>query len=103
MTLAQLEGVCTAAGMKRFVAKQLADWLYKKRVTSIDQMTNLSKENRARLSAEYEVGHMKPAEVMTSRDGTRKYAFEAVRPALRGSANSTNALRASSASGGRSM
>lgn len=80
MTLAQLEGVCTAAGMKRFVAKQLADWLYKKRVASIDQMTNLSKENRARLSAEYEVGHMKPAEVMTSRDGTRKYAFEAVRP-----------------------
>lgn len=80
MTLAQLEGVCTAAGMKRFVAKQLADWLYKKRVTSIDQMTNLSKENRARLSAEYEVGHMAPAEVMTSRDGTRKYAFEAVRP-----------------------
>lgn len=80
MTLAQLEGVCTAAGMKRFVAKQLADWLYKKRVASIDQMTNLSKENRARLSAEYEVGHMAPAEVMTSRDGTRKYAFEAVRP-----------------------
>lgn len=80
MTLAQLEGVCTAAGMKRFVAKQLADWLYKKRVASIDQMTNLSKENRARLAAEYEVGHMAPAEVMTSRDGTRKYAFEAVRP-----------------------
>ncbi|MBR5034301.1 MAG: 23S rRNA (adenine(2503)-C(2))-methyltransferase RlmN [Bacteroidales bacterium] len=80
MTLAELEGVCTAAGFKRFVAKQLADWLYKKGVRSIDEMTNLSKENRARLSSEYEVGHISPAEVLTSKDGTRKYAFEAVSP-----------------------
>ena len=76
--MAELEAVCTVAGMKRYVASQLAFWLYRKRVVSIDQMTNLSKENRARLSAEYEVGHIRPAEVQTSKDGTRKYAFEAV-------------------------
>ena len=80
MTLAELEGVCTAAGFKRFVARQLADWLYKKGVRSIGEMTNLSKENRARLASEYEEGHISPAEVLTSKDGTRKYAFEAVSP-----------------------
>ena len=80
MTLADLEAVCTAAGLKRYVAKQLADWLYKKGVRSIDEMTNISKETRARLSEQYEVGHIEPADVQTSRDGTRKYAFEAVAP-----------------------
>ncbi len=80
MTLAELGAVCTGLGMKPFVARQIADWLYKKRVAGIEQMSNLSKDNRARLAAEYEVGRKKPAEVMTSRDGTRKYAFEAVAP-----------------------
>ena len=79
-TMAELEAVCTAAGLKRYVAKQLADWLYKKGVRRIEDMTNLSKENRARLASEYEVGHIAPAETLTSKDGTRKYAFEAVAP-----------------------
>lgn len=78
--MAELEAVCAAAGLKRYVAKQLADWLYKKGVKDIDGMTNISKDTRARLAADYEVGHISPAEVQTSRDGTRKYAFEAVRP-----------------------
>ena len=80
MTLGELEAVCTASGLKRYAAAQMADWLYKKRVRTIDQMTNLSKESRARLSENYEVGRTVPAEVMTSKDGTRKYAFEAVAP-----------------------
>ena len=80
MTLGELGGVCAAAGLKPFVARQMADWLYKKRVKSISQMTNLSLASREKLAAEYEVGHIVPAEVQTSRDGTRKYAFEAVAP-----------------------
>lgn len=80
MTLAELGAVCTELGMKPFVAKQIADWLYKKRVGAIEQMSNLSKDNRARLAAHYEVGRKAPAQVMTSRDGTRKYAFEVVAP-----------------------
>ena len=80
MTLDELGGVCRSAGLRPFVAKQLADWLYRKGVRSISEMTNISKENRERLAADYEVGHINPAEVMTSADGTRKYAFEAVAP-----------------------
>lgn len=80
MTLSELGGVCASAGLRPFVAKQIADWLYRKRVRTIEEMTNISKENRERLAADYQVGHISPAEVMTSSDGTRKYAFEAVAP-----------------------
>lgn len=80
MTLGDLGGVCASVGLKPFAAKQIADWLYHKRVRSIAEMTNISKENREKLAAQYDVGHILPAEVMTSRDGTRKYAFEAVAP-----------------------
>ena len=80
MTLDELGGVCSSVGLRPFVAKQIADWLYRKRVRTIAEMTNISKENRERLAADYEVGHITPAEVMTSKDGTRKYAFEAVAP-----------------------
>ena len=80
MTKQELGEVCLSLGMKRFAASQIADWLYKKGVKSIEEMTNLSKESRAKLASDYEVGHISPAEIQTSKDGTRKYAFEAVRP-----------------------
>lgn len=80
MTLEELGGVCASAGLRPFVAKQIADWIYHKRVHTIAEMTNISKENRERLAADYQVGRITPAEVMTSKDGTRKYAFEAVAP-----------------------
>ena len=41
-TLNELTAIAEEAGMKRFAGKQIADWLYQKRVTTIDQMTNLS-------------------------------------------------------------
>ncbi len=80
MTLDELGGVCASAGLRPFVAKQIADWIYHKRVHTIAEMTNISKENRERLAADYQVGRITPSEVMTSKDGTRKYAFEAVSP-----------------------
>ena len=75
MTPAELKGVVGALGMPAFTAKQLAQWLYVKRVTSIDDMTNISKQNRERLSAEYEVGAMAPIDCQRSKDGTIKYLF----------------------------
>ena len=41
MTLFELQGVAAELGMPKFAAKQLASWLYDKKVTSIDEMTNL--------------------------------------------------------------
>ena len=75
MTIEQLQDVVAGEGMPRFTAKQIADWIYKKRVDSIDQMSNLSIKNRERLAASYEVGIKPPVEAMRSTDGTIKYLY----------------------------
>ena len=62
-------------GLPKFTAKQLAQWLYSKKVDSIDQMTNLSKVARAKLSEKYEVGKLPYTQVQSSVDGTKKYLF----------------------------
>lgn len=43
-SLIELEQLLVEAGYKKFNANQLYDWLYKKRVNSFDEMTNLKKE-----------------------------------------------------------
>ena len=75
LSLADLEAVAAEMAMPRFTAKQMAQWLYEKRATTVDEMTNLSKSNRARLSERYCVGREAPAEAMRSVDGTVKYLF----------------------------
>ena len=62
--------------MPKFAAKQIASWLYDKKVNSIDEMTNLSLKHREALGAEYEVGGIPPVEAMHSVDGTIKYLFQ---------------------------
>lgn len=78
MTLSRLREVASACGMPAFSAKQMAQWLYEKRVTDIEEMTNLSKKARARLSEEYCVGRFDPKMEARSVDGTVKYLFEGV-------------------------
>ena len=75
-TLAELQDITTALGMPKFAAKQIAQWLYVKRVHSIDEMTNLSKENRARLEADaYTIGYEDPVDAARCKDGTIRYLF----------------------------
>jgi 23S rRNA (adenine2503-C2)-methyltransferase len=75
-TLEQLKEVASVNGMPAFTSKQMADWLYVKKVTDIQQMTNLSVAKRDALSLKYEVGRKEAAEVSISQDGTKKYLFE---------------------------
>lgn len=75
MTLAELQSVVKNLGMPGFSAKQIASWLYDKKVTSIDEMTNLSLKHRELLKEEYEVGGADPVEAMRSVDGTVKYLY----------------------------
>lgn len=65
-------------GMPAFTAKQIAEWLYKKRVASIDEMTNIALKNRALLNEKFEVGRYEPVYEQTSTDGTKKYLFKTV-------------------------
>ena len=55
-TLTELEHVASSLAMPSFTAKQIADWFYKKDISSIDEMTNISKENRDLLSEKYQTG-----------------------------------------------
>lgn len=73
--LDELKAAVTVCGLKPFVGKQLADWLYVKRVTGWDQMTNISKEAKARLAENYELGTASPIGMAESSDGTKKYLF----------------------------
>ena len=71
----ELKQIALEAGLPAFAGKQMAQWLYQKRVRSIDEMTNLSRQGREVLSRQYEVGMLTPIDVQTSADGTRKYLF----------------------------
>ncbi len=75
LTLAELQAVTKELGMPGFAAKQIASWLYGKKVASIDEMTNLSLKHRELLKASYEVGAEAPVDAMRSVDGTVKYLY----------------------------
>lgn len=75
MNLAELQEVAANGRMPRFVGKQLAEWLYDKKVTSFDEMVNISKKNRAWLAENYVIGRQAPAASSVSADGTVKYLF----------------------------
>ena len=74
-TLYELQQITANIGMPKFAAKQIASWLYDKKVSSVDEMTNLSLKHREALKESYEVGASAPVEAMRSVDGTVKYLF----------------------------
>ncbi len=74
-TLAEIRDITGEMGLPSFTAKQITDWLYKKRVDSIDLMTNLSKAAREKLSQSFTVGLEPSMKVQESVDGTKKYLF----------------------------
>lgn len=75
-TLNELITVTKRVGLPGFAAKQIADWLYKKEISTINEMTNLSKKMRELLSNDYEIGLTDPVSYSESKDGTKKYLFK---------------------------
>jgi 23S rRNA (adenine2503-C2)-methyltransferase len=75
-TLNELIVVTKRIGLPGFAAKQIADWLYKKEISSIVEMTNLSKKARDLLSLDYEMGLYPPEKISESSDGTKKYLYK---------------------------
>jgi len=75
MTLDELKEVVSECNLPKFTAKQIADWVYKKKVVSIDEMTNISVANKTFLSERYDVGRSASVEFQKSKDGTKKYLF----------------------------
>lgn len=75
-TLNELIEVTKRVSLPGFAAKQIADWLYKKEISSIEEMTNLSKKTRETLAVDYEYGLESPVKGSESSDGTKKYLYK---------------------------
>ncbi|MCF8366766.1 MAG: 23S rRNA (adenine(2503)-C(2))-methyltransferase RlmN [Bacteroidales bacterium] len=76
-TLTELRSIVNDLGLPGFTAAQIADWLYKKDISSIDEMSNLSKNARIILNAHFDFGLTPSSKVQESIDGTKKYLFPA--------------------------
>ncbi len=71
-SLEQLTDYFKEIGEKPFRAKQVYDWIWSKNLHSIDEMTNLSKELRDKLSAEFSIKPVYVDLLQKSTDGTIK-------------------------------
>ena len=63
-------------GEKAYRAEQVFKWLYVDKVSSFDDMTNLSKELREKLKLEFSMHNFEILKKQESADGTKKYLFD---------------------------
>ena len=71
----QMAEMAVEHGWKKFRGHQIFQWLYRKRVTSIDDMSDLSKDTREVLKEHYEITNLELRDKQVSSDGTAKYLF----------------------------
>jgi len=76
LKLEELENFMNELGATKFRAKQIHNWIYSKSVSTIDEMTNLSKDFREELKKQAVVTETKIKIKQTSVDGTIKYLVE---------------------------
>ncbi len=76
MSLEELEKLMSELGATKFRAKQIHNWIYTKSVSTVDEMTNLSKDFREQLKGIASVTETKIKVKQTSKDGTLKYLVE---------------------------
>ncbi|NGP62413.1 23S rRNA (adenine(2503)-C(2))-methyltransferase RlmN [Paenibacillus thiaminolyticus] len=74
-TFEQLQQWLKEQGEPAFRAGQIFNWLYVKRVTSFEEMTNLSKGLRGKLDESFEFVNLKVITNLESEDGTVKFLF----------------------------
>lgn len=76
MNITELEDLLKELGEPKFRAKQIFDWLHAKQVESFEEMTNLSKGLREKLSETASINGVEIVRKLVSQiDGTRKYLF----------------------------
>ena len=73
--LSELQEQLRNLGEPSYRAGQILDWLYKKRVDTIDKMTNLPRSLRSRLAEKLSLGKIDIVRVLGSHDTTRKFLF----------------------------
>lgn len=71
----QMGEYALSKGWKKFRGHQIFQWLYRKRVQTIEQMSDLSKDTRAMLEEEFIISPLTLKDKQVSSDGTTKYLF----------------------------
>jgi len=78
-SLNEIENILSLFDAPKYRAKQITNWLYSRRVKTIDEMSDLPVMLRNKMKKEgYEVGRSEPYEMLRSSDGTEKYLFKTV-------------------------
>jgi 23S rRNA (adenine2503-C2)-methyltransferase len=75
LLLDEIEAHLRTLNERPYRAKQIVDWLYRKRATSFEEMTDLPQPLRERLGREFSFGNLETVRVLGSKDTTRKYLF----------------------------
>lgn len=75
LTLPELELTIGAAGNEKYRSRQLFQWVYQKCVFDTKEMTNISKPLRSIFGAMFDMSPPVIEDVLTSRDGSRKFAL----------------------------
>jgi 23S rRNA (adenine2503-C2)-methyltransferase len=76
LSIRELREFINAFGKERYRSIQILRWLYQKGVHSIEEMTNLSKSFRQKLSEASFISTLHPLHVEQAKDGTRKFLFQ---------------------------
>lgn len=76
LSLSELEVFIVGIGEKKFRASQIMEWIWKKGAVSFDDMSNLPKPLRDKLSENFRFGNVVCVYSVASVDGTRKFLFE---------------------------
>lgn len=78
-SLNEIENILSLFDAPKYRAKQITNWLYSRRVKTIDEMSDLPVMLRNKMKQDgYEIGRSEPYEMLRSSDGTEKYLFKTV-------------------------
>jgi 23S rRNA (adenine2503-C2)-methyltransferase len=75
MSLLETEAWAKEEGLPAYRARQLRHWMFKARVRSFEEMTNLPRGLRSQLAEKARINHLEEVKSEASRDGTTKYLF----------------------------
>jgi 23S rRNA (adenine2503-C2)-methyltransferase len=75
LSLQELESWCSARGEKAYRARQLFQWVYRKRVGDFDQMSDLAAEFRKGLAETFYISCLQVVKRTGSKDTTQKFLF----------------------------
>lgn len=76
--LPALRDLCVSRGWPAYRGDQIATWLYKNDVNSLEEMTNLPAELRSVLAADFELSSLEVVMTQRSTDGTAKLLLRAM-------------------------